>query len=145
MLSQRRAAEIWGVSRRTIQRAIQRGKMSVTGEGRIDPSEMLRVFGPASGLAPTGASAPPKEPLAPSHAHSQTNDLQQEITRLRDALVAKDELLAAKDRHIEDMSLSLRLLAAPQTPAQQPVTAMTKNSTTSPSFWRWLWRVNPNS
>lgn len=142
MLSQRRAAEIWGVSRRTIQRAIQSGKMSVNGEGRIDPSEMLRVFGPASGQVPTGASAPQEEPLAPPHAHTQTNDLQQEITRLRAALVAKDELLAAKDRHIEDMSLSLRLLAAPQPPAQQPEVTATENSATSQSFWGRFRRVD---
>lgn len=137
MLSQRRAAEMWGVSRRTIQRAIQSGKMSVSAEGVIDPSEMLRVFGPAVGKVPTGAGEPPKEPPAPPHAHTQNSDLQQEITRLRAALAAKDELLAAKDRHIEDMSLSLRLLAAPQ-PSTSP-TLPSENKTAPQSFWRRFW------
>lgn len=137
MLSQRRAAEMWGVSRRTIQRVIQSGKMSVNAEGVIDPSEMLRVFGPASGKGPTGAGAPSKEPLAPPHAHTQTSDLRQEITRLRAALAAKDELLAAKDRHIEDMSLSLRLLAAPQPPASSVQSS--ENKAAPRSFWRRLW------
>jgi len=138
MLSQRRAAEMWGVSRRTIQRAIQSGKMSVNSEGLIDPSEMLRVFGPAAGKRSTGAEEPPKEPLAPPYAHTQNSDLQQEITRLRAALAAKDELLAAKDRHIEDMSLSLRLLAGPKENSKIAETTEAKNDTQK-SFWKNFW------
>lgn len=137
MLSQRRASEIWGVSRRTIQRAIQSGKLSVSSDGQIDPSEMLRVFGEASGKKEGGAGAPVSEPLAPHHAPVEPPSpdvaLTAEIKALRAALAAKDELLAAKDRHIEDMSLSLRLLAAP--PQTQPPPHVEK---TGGSLWQRL-------
>ncbi|GBR24820.1 hypothetical protein [Gluconobacter japonicus] len=136
MLSQRRASEIWGVSRRTIQRAIQSGKLSISLDGQIDPSEMLRVFGEASSKKDGGAGAPVSEPLAPPNAPGEPPSseaaLSAEIKALRAALVAKDELLAAKDRHIEDMSLSLRLLAAPISQPQPPSQARKRNQT----FWQ---------
>jgi len=138
MLSQRRASEIWGVSRRTIQRAIQSGKLSISSDGQIDPSEMLRVFGEASGKKEGGAGAPLGEPLAPPIAPGEPPSselaLSAEIKALRAALAAKDELLAAKDRHIEDMSLSLRLLSAPiSQPQPSPRTEKTDGS-----LWRRL-------
>lgn len=145
MLSQRRASEMWGVSRRTIQRAIQSGKLSVSSDGQIDPSEMLRVFGEASGKKEGGADAPVSEPLAPHRAPvgSPSPDvaLTAEIKALRAALAAKDELLAAKDRHIEDMSLSLRLLAAPP-PQTQPPPHVEK---TGGSLWQRLLGRNSKS
>jgi hypothetical protein len=43
MLSQRRAAQAWGISRATLQRAVSSGKLSVLPDRTIDPAEMLRV------------------------------------------------------------------------------------------------------
>ncbi|MEN3177800.1 hypothetical protein ABDK75_17760 [Gluconobacter sp. OJA] len=98
---------------------------------------MLRVFGEASGKKEGGAGAPVSEPLAPHHAPVEPPSpdvaLTAEIKALRAALAAKDELLAAKDRHIEDMSLSLRLLAAP--PQTQPPPHVEK---TGGSLWQRL-------
>jgi len=83
---------------------------------------MLRVFGDASNKKEGGAGAPVSEPLAPPIAPGEPSSaeaaLSAEVKALRAALAAKDELLAAKDRHIEDMSLSLRLLVAPISQSQ---------------------------
>jgi excisionase family DNA binding protein len=50
LLSITEAAHATGVSRRTIQRSIQSGRLSTatttTGERAIDTAELLRVFGP---------------------------------------------------------------------------------------------------
>ena len=120
MLSQRQAAQAWGISRSTLQRAISKGNLSVSGTGKIDPSEMLRVFGEAKG----GPPRPHDGPLGPGVAHPQNMDqdlaLEAENKVLRAALAAKEELITAKDRHIEDLSQALRLLAAPSQPSAPP-------------------------
>lgn len=117
MLSQRQAAQAWGISRSTLQRAISKGNLSVLGSGKIDPSEMLRVFGEAR----SGPGGPPVGPSGPGVGHplNQTQDpaLEAENKALRAALAAKEELIAAKNRHIEDLSQALRLLAAPSQPS----------------------------
>ncbi|WP_231844569.1 hypothetical protein [Acidiphilium multivorum] len=45
---------------------------------------------------------------------------QAEIRMLKAQIEAKEALLSAKDRHIEDLSQALRLLAGPPAPAPQP-------------------------
>lgn len=126
MLSQRRAAQVWGVSRRTLQRAISTGKLSILADGTIDPAEMLRVFGEARGGPPAPQGGPPEPPVR--HPLSQGNEatLIAENQALRAALAVKEELIAAKDRHIGDLSQALRLLTGPPAPTQQQ------------SFWQRL-------
>jgi len=109
MLSQRRAAQAWGVSRATLQRAINGGKLSVLADGTIDPAEMLRVFGEAKGGSQSGQNGP----IVPPVGHSELAALQAEIQTLRAALAAKEELLSAKDAHLADLSQALRLLQGP--------------------------------
>ena len=81
---------------------------------------MLRVFGEAR----SGPPRPPDGPLGPGVAHPQNMDqdlaLEAENKVLRAALAAKEELITAKDRHIEDLSQALRLLAAPSQPSAPP-------------------------
>lgn len=117
MLSQRQAAQAWGISRSTLQRAISKGNLSVSDSGKIDPSEMLRVFGEAR----SGQPRAPVEPRGPGAVHpmSQGHDqaLEAENKALRAALAAKEELISAKNRHIEDLSQALRLLASPSQPS----------------------------
>ncbi|MBO1326802.1 hypothetical protein K2X14_17100 [Acetobacter sp. TBRC 12305] len=124
MLSQRQAAQTWGISRSTLQRAISKGNLSVSGSGKIDPSEMLRVFGAARSGPTGGPHGPPVGPLGPGVGHPQSHGqepaLEAENKALRAALAAKEELIAAKDRHIEDLSQALRLLAAPSQPSAPP-------------------------
>ena len=109
MLSQRRAAAAWGVSRATLQRAISVGKLSVLSDGTIDPAEMLRVFGEAKG----GSHGGPDEPLGPAVSHGNEAALKAEIQALRTALTAKDEVIAAKDRNLEDLRQAMKLLEGP--------------------------------
>lgn len=92
MLSQREAASKWLMSRATIQRAIKDGKLSLTPDKRIDPAEMLRVFG---------------EPSRPeSHQTRPDNSTYEPPLRERE-LEAKVEhltaLLAAKDENLADL------------------------------------------
>jgi hypothetical protein len=68
MLSQREAGSKWHVSRATIQRAIKRGKLSLTPHKTIDPAEMLRVFG-----EPEPAPSRPNEPLEPPPSHPDSS------------------------------------------------------------------------
>ena len=112
MLSQRRAAQAWGVSRARLQRAINGGKLSVFADGTIDPAEMLRVFGEATGGSQGGSI----EPLGPPPSHPHEKALQAEIQALRATLAAKDEVIAAKDRNLEDLRQALKLLEGPSTP-----------------------------
>ena len=45
-----KAAEVWGISRNTIYKAIRDGRLSKDGDGRVDLSEMIRVFGEMKGV-----------------------------------------------------------------------------------------------
>ena len=116
MLSQRRAAQAWGISRTTLQRAISSGKLSVLPDRTIDPAEMLRAFGEAKG----GPPGHQNEPLGPPPGRGDEVDFQAEIRMLKAQVEAKEALLSAKDRHIEDLSQALRLLAGPPAPTRQP-------------------------
>lgn len=115
MLSQRRAAQAWGISRATLQRAISSGTLSVLPDGTIDPAEMLRAFGEAKG-GPVGHQ---NGPLGPPLGRGDEMAFQAEIRVLKAQIQAKEDLLSAKDRHIEDLSQALRLLAGPPAPAPQ--------------------------
>jgi hypothetical protein len=117
LLSQREAARVWGVGRASLQRAIASGKLSLTSDKRVDPAEMVRVFGepkrsgePAQGHA-VGPDESTPNPPAPIPAQvARMAGLEAENSALR-------ELLAAKDAHIEDLRGQVRLLthdAAPK-------------------------------
>lgn len=109
LLSQREAAREWGIGRTTIQRAISDGKLSLTGQKLIDPSEMLRAFGE------------PRRPHGPDHGPSQSPDKAtlvappdpaqiSRIAVLEAELAGLKATLAAKDSHIEDLRGQVRLL-----------------------------------
>lgn len=123
MLSQRQAAQAWGVSRATLQRVINAGKISVLADGRIDPSEMLRAFGEAKAKTKGGPHEPPSEPLGPPPSHPYETALQAEIKALRAALAAKDEVIAAKDRNLDDLRQALKLLEGPSPPRRRSLWA----------------------
>jgi len=77
---------------------------------------MLRAFGEAKG----GPVGHPNEPLGPPMGRGDDVAFQAEIQVLKAQIEAKEALLSAKDRHIEDLSHALRLLAGPPAPALQP-------------------------
>lgn len=97
-----RAAELTGVSKSTVQRAMKAGKLSYeidkAGRRVIDVSELERVFG----LAPQGASAP-----AATHA-SVENELEKaasmiEAERMKMRIRMLEDQLETSREHIEDL------------------------------------------
>ena len=114
MLSQRQAAQAWGVSRATLQRAITGGKLSISVDGRIDPSEMLRAFGEAKATAKGGPHEPPSEPLGPPMSHPEIEALRAEVQALKAKIEAQSALVAAKDQNLSDLRNTVRLLQAPR-------------------------------
>lgn len=111
-LSQRQAADQWGVARITLQRAIKDGKVSKDYEGKVDTSELLRVFGEPKGSARSRPSEPEKTTDLQAKLvdlATRNGRLQAENEGLRKVLVAKDETIKAQADAL------LRL--APPTPA----------------------------
>lgn len=92
MLSQRRAAQDWGVSRARLQRAIKAGKLSLMPGGDVDPAEMLRVFGDPVSRQRASQTTPVEPPGEPA-----------DNARLRAELEGLRALLAAKDAHLADL------------------------------------------
>ncbi len=110
MLTAREAGERVGKSRQAIIKAIRKGTLSAakdeSGEWRIDPAELFRVYPPVSQVDdddPATGSA------------SDTAGLRREIELLRERIAEKDEQIADlredRDRWREQAT---RLLPAPQ-------------------------------
>lgn len=102
MLSQREAATQWHLSRVTIQRAIKAGKLSLTPDKRIDPAEMLRVFGEPEPVR-AGSSVPPET----TH---DTSGLEAELAVLRAENAGLKATVEATRETIDVLKQSLALL-----------------------------------
>ncbi len=97
-LSQREAARAWGVGRATLQRAIASGKLSVTGDKLIDPTEMVRVFGEPkrpAGPARAGPNEPDESTPGPPGPAVKIAQLEAENAALRELVQRAD---AERDR-----------------------------------------------
>lgn len=123
LLSVTEAAHVAGVSRRTIQRSIQSGRLSTattaTGERAIDTAELLRVFGPLR-QAPSDTPAPMSQPVATNDAPDTVTETLIEVLReqLQQAQQEKARLLAMLE--VEQQArreLETKLLPAPPKPA----------------------------
>ncbi len=102
MLSQREAASQWSLGRATIQRAIRTGKLSLTPDKRIDPAEMLRVF---------GEPEPARSGLAePSKTTTETTGLEAELAGLKAENAGLKATLEANRQTIDVLKQSLALL-----------------------------------
>lgn len=124
LLSITEAAHVAGVSRRTIQRSIQAGRLSVattvTGARAIDTAELLRVFGPLR-HAPSDTPAPMSQPVAPNNAPDPAVTMLVEVLReqLQQAQQEKAQLLALLQAEQQARrELEQKLLPAPPRPAQ---------------------------
>lgn len=135
MLSQREAAQTWRIGRETISAKIKSGELSLTSSQKIDPAEMLRVFGepkarplkasqgrrnPSEATQGQRPSRPPEATQDQGASHPDTTQLQAEIAHLK-------TLLVEKDARIEDLRGAMRLLTDQRT-AEAP----------SKSFWARL-------
>jgi len=123
LLSITEAAHAAGVSRRTIQRSIQSGRLSAattaTGKRAIDTTELLRVFGPLR-HAPSDTPASMSQPVATNDAPDDTLTMLVEVLRdqLQQAQQEKARLLAMLEAEQQARrELETKLLPAPR-PAQ---------------------------
>jgi DNA-binding transcriptional MocR family regulator len=107
MLSQRQAAQAWGVSRATIQRAIKAGKLSVLADKSIDPSEMVRAFGEPVSHPQNRLTVPDEPTMSRGVSHPETALLRAENEHLR-------AMVAEKDARIDDLRNAMRLLEGPK-------------------------------
>jgi len=96
--SKAEAARMAGVSRATISRRVDSGKLSAV-DGKIETSEMLRVW-PNSKV----------DNKKYQSVHDAALVLEAEISQLKLRLEAANALLDAKDQHLDELGHSLKLL-----------------------------------
>ncbi len=106
------AAALVGVSKSAILKAIKTGKVSAVKnqneEWRIEPVELLRHYDAVGEI--------PQQGVRQSTPHS-ADSLQREVEHLREMLLAKDEVIKAKEDALEDLRRAMLLLT---TTAPQP-------------------------
>lgn len=102
-LSQREAARLWSIPWTTFRRAVKSGKVSIGGDGEVDPAEMVRAFGEPV--------APPNGPNGTTHGPAA---VELENARLRAEVEGLRALVAAKDETIAAMRLLTHSSTAPQ-------------------------------
>jgi hypothetical protein len=104
------AARLTGKSRKTIQRYVSDGRISmsqhVAGKSGIDISELVRVFGELSQPDP----APTHETKSRSDAPSVSADVAAELAVLKAENSLLKAQIEAKDENLADLRQSLRLL-----------------------------------
>jgi excisionase family DNA binding protein len=120
LLTLSEAAHTAGVSRRTIQRSIQSGRLSAattaTGERVIDTAELLRAFGPLR-QAPSDTPASMSQPVATHDATDTAMTTLVEVLReqLQQAQQEKARLLALLEaEQAARCELEVKLLPAPR-------------------------------
>ena len=101
-LTQRQAAQQWGIAWTTFRRAVKAGKVSVGADKRVDVAEMLRVYGEPVAQPETGASGPGGTSPGPPMVDAELAQLRADLAamtvdrdRLRELVTAKDETIAA--------------------------------------------------
>lgn len=106
------AARLTGKSRRTIQRYVATGKLSLsqgdTTEKSIDTSELIRVFG-NSLKTNTGDDTPKNVTMSHSvTTKNDTTDIEKEL--LKQELALLKERLKDKDAHIDSLQKAMLLI-----------------------------------
>jgi hypothetical protein len=117
-LSAREAGERVGLTKQAIVKAIKNGRLSATkddtGEWRVDPAELFRVYPPGSAAPTDGSNQPPTETA------SDAAGLRREIELLRERI---DDLTDDRDHWRQQAERALMLLTdqrqAPQPPARR--------------------------
>lgn len=118
MLSQRQAALEWRLGRETLTKAIKAGKLSLMPDKRIDPAEMLRVFGEPRPV-PDPDTRPPKAIQDPSGLEAKIAGLETEIDRLRKIEIDHAGLaatVAAQHANLADLRAQVLRLTHEQPP-----------------------------
>lgn len=131
------AAKLTGKSRRTIQRYVATGKLSLshnntTGKN-IDISELIRVFGEINKEEVTPKDTP--KTVTMSHCDTPDNG----NSKLENELLKKEieflkQRLEDKDAHIDSLKNAMLLIESKLTPTPEPVALVT---TKKPwQFWK---------
>jgi excisionase family DNA binding protein len=104
------AAKLVGRDRKTLYRAIKEGRLSATqdatGTRQVDISELARVFG----VFPVARDSGETVSLPQTETGQTTADLKARLAALEAENAQLRERVADKDRHIEDMRQTVRLL-----------------------------------
>jgi chromosome segregation ATPase len=102
-----RAAEITGISKSTIQRAMKSGKLSFTrnenGHREIDVSELERVYGLKAGLDNTGASVEAKAAPSVVEQEMQKASTMIEMERMKMRIYMLEQQLETAHTQIDDL------------------------------------------
>jgi hypothetical protein len=121
-ISAREAAELTGMSKAGILKAIKTGKVSATkdsnGEWRIEPVELFRVYAPVHTNGHSEVASSPQQSTQPA-----TDGLQREVDLLREMV---GDLRSRLDAEVEERKKLTMLLTTTQAP--QPK-----------SWWVRLW------
>jgi len=136
------AARLTGKSRKTIQRYVADGRISMShrdaGRDGIDTSELIRVFGEMSHSVPALSHGTESQHVAVD-VSPNVAVLETRIQALQAEIAARDALLEAKDKHIASLDTALRLLEGPKTekaPAPTPVPARKPAEPVKRRWWQ---------
>jgi hypothetical protein len=138
-ISAKEAATLVGLSKGAIINSIKSGRLSaekdLNGEWKIEPVELFRVYPPVnSGYTPVGIG------IEHHDTPTNTHNMQREIDLLREMLLAKDEVIKAKEDALEDLRRALLVIearsATPTPPA--PVVESVPQTEQSKGFWARL-------
>ncbi len=141
------AARTAGVSRRTIQRSIQSGRLSAattaTGKRAIDTAELLRVFGPLR-HAPSDMPASMSQPVATNDTPDDAMIMLVEVLQdqLQQAQQEKARLLAMLEAEQQARrELETKLLPAPRPAPTGKVRAWSLVGLLGVAFAGWWFRA----
>ena len=117
------AARLTGRDRKSLYRDIKAGKLSATlgdsGTRQVAVSELLRVYGPFRSDGDTGDS--PATVAVPQDATPEATALQGRIDALQTEVEYLRERLADKDKNLDDLRTTIRLLVYKKEPQPAPV------------------------
>jgi hypothetical protein len=105
------AARLSGKNRKTVQKYVADGQLSLSMDGQtkgIEISELIRVFGPLTGHPTLSMDRPNGHQVAPPADHG----LQAEIEGLKGVLAAKDAHIAALAGQVDELREEKRELRA---------------------------------
>lgn len=112
-LSKREAALRWGVSRNRIDRAIERGELSLTSDKCLDPAELSRAFGepkPPRNRLRTGSAEPDGAGSGPAPIGDESVALKVENESLKREMEHMRELVRRADAERDRALDMLRML-----------------------------------
>lgn len=127
-VSIREAAKLYQVSRPTLTKALQSGKISGVQDGKgqwqIDPSELARVYQPRTGHPEnTGKDEPINFTSKNTTLQSEVEVLKAWLADAEQRAAVAEALAEERNKHIEDLR---RMLPAPDN--------------TPRHGWRWPWQ-----